>query len=816
MGDELTQAERAELVSLLKAGNPVPLRWRARLFPETGAGAEVGKEYKLVYAGKARREEVLADTPAAPWQLVRRFCAERPFDDDWQNLLVFGDNLLALRGLLDDQQGPDRLHTRGRIKLVYIDPPFATRQDFMKDKEKAYRDKVLGAQFIEFIRKRLILLREVMADDASIYVHLDWKKGHYIKAVLDEVFGEENFRNEVVWQRNFARSDSHTFNHIHDSLLFYTRSDALIWNKAFTTYASAYLEKFYRHVEEGTGRRFASDNLTAAGTRRGSSGLPWRGYDPAKGGNHWKFTRETLDQLDKQGRIHWPPSGGMPRYKRYLDEMSGRPLQSIWTDLAFVSAWSGEASSYPTQKPENLLERILRASSNPGDIVLDCFAGSGTTAAVAEKLGRRWIAMDCGKLAIYTVQKRMFSLTTTIGSAKKDERTEPERVEDWSAHLKNAPGVLLITEKARKGECEVTLDLLHDLAALALKHGFLKKSAVFSLACPADKLRIPESKLAEADDTEPPGQKRVKVGGVDFRISIVAPREKTAKEEPLPAKAFALYSAGIYDNAAIRSMPWTEYRDFVLRLFGVREHPHKIRGFDCDGYIGVHSCFVWNYPDQKKLRIDEGYVESLHAHLKGAAGDRFYVIAPGVAMDFAQDEIEQGETTYVFLKVPLSVLMRLIQNDAIGALKQPAKEADVNEVIDAVGYDFVSQPVVKVRAHRGRKGDGLFRQWLLDIVEFRSKTLATDPEDFRNFETFSMAMIDTDYDGKVFTLDKVFWAEDLLAEAGGLDAAKKLTLAIPDEEFGGVRMMVILCDRYGNEKVLTLAKKDFGAGKEGR
>jgi hypothetical protein len=169
-----------------------------------------------------------------------------------------------------------------------------------------------------------------------------------------------------------------------------------------------------------------------------------------------------------------------------------------------------------------------------------------------------------------------------------------------------------------------------------------------------------------------------------------------------------------------------------------------------------------------------------------------------------------GETTYVFLKVPLSVLMRLIRQDADGALKQPAKEADVNEVIDAIGYDFVSQPVVRVKAHRGRKGGELFRHYLIDLLEFRSKTLATDPEDFRNFETFSMATADTDYDGKVFTLDKVFWAEDLLAEAGGLDEAKKLTLAIPDEEFRGERLMLILCDRYGNEKVLTLEKKDFG------
>ena len=157
----LTEPDKSELLRLIESGHPLPERWRAKLFPGAARAAEVGKEYRLVYDGKMKREEVLAQTPAAPWQLVRSFCTERPHEDGWRNLLVWGDNLLALRELLADQQGPNRLGTRNKIKLIYIDPPFATRQDFMKDKEKAYRDKVLGAQFIEFLRRRLILLREL-------------------------------------------------------------------------------------------------------------------------------------------------------------------------------------------------------------------------------------------------------------------------------------------------------------------------------------------------------------------------------------------------------------------------------------------------------------------------------------------------------------------------------------------------------------------------------------------------------------------------------------------------------------------------------
>ena len=176
-------------------------------------------------------------------------------------------------------------------------------------------------------------------------------------------------------------------------------------------------------------------------------------------------------------------------------------------------------------------------------------------------------------------------------------------------------------------------------------------------------------------------------------------------------------------------------------------------------------------------------------------------------MAFAEDEVVRDQTTYVFLKVPLSVLMRLIEKHEPAALKQPTKEEDVNEVIDAVGFDFISQPRVEVKAKKRR--DGLLKEMVLEIREFRAQTLATEPEDFKNFETFSMAMVDLDYGGDLFRLGRVFWAEDLLKEAGGLDGARSLLVKIPEEDFTGKKMMVILCDRYGNEKTLVFEKKDF-------
>lgn len=776
----ITEPEKRELLKLIEAGEPLPAKWRVRLFPGSLRTPEAGKEYRLVYDGKARREEVLAKTPAAPWQLVRQFCSERPHTDRWRNLLVWGDNLLALRELLADQQGPNRFGTRGKIRLIYIDPPFATRQDFMKDKEKAYRDKIIGSQFLEFLRRRLILLKELLADDGTLYVHCDAKKGHYIKCICDEVFEENSFLCQVVWKRiQSGRKAKATKWHSVDDMLLMYENRTHLYEPQYLGYSKKYIQRFTEEDEEG---KFFWDNIGS-------------------------YSEERLRRLKAMGRVRLSTTGAKPRIKNYLLEGKGVIIDNIWTDIVPVNSQAEEDTGYPTQKPEELLERIIKASSKKGDIVLDAFAGSGTTAAVAEKLERRWIAMDCGKLAINTMQKRLFSLTTTIGAGKKDDRAEPERVENWAEHLKNAPGVFLITEKARKGKCDLTLGLLEDLAALAKKHNLVKKETALALICPENKLKIPPSKLE--DPKEGPGAKQITVKGVKFRISFVEEKNKSEKDKTLLAKEFALYRAGIYDLAAIKNLPWTEYRPFVLKLFEVREHQHKRYGFTLDGYVGTHSALVWNYPNYKKLTLDHGYVDDLHRILRGKQGERFYLIAPVVSMAFAEDEVVRDGATYVFLKVPLSILLRLIEAKEPAAFKQPTKEADVNEVINAVGFDFISQPQIDVKTKKEAKRGELFADFVIEIREFRSQTLATDPEDFVNFETFSMAMLDLDYNGDVFRLSQVFWAEDLLKEAGGLESAKLLSVRVPEQDFIGKRLMIILCDRYGNEKALGFEKKDF-------
>ncbi len=410
MNEELRQM----VIETLRRGEELPAEWASMLFPPQK------REYELTYVGKERQEEIIAGTLAVPLQPVRTY-GETLTSDAWHDMLIFGDNLQAMKILLEMKQAGKLINANGTngVKLVYIDPPFATQREFAGSQDqKAYQDKIAGSQFLEFLRRRLVLIHDLLSPDGALYIHLDWRKCHYVKALTDEIFAEGNFQNEIIWQRLSARSDSKTYNHIHDTILFYTKTQSFDFETQYSDYSKEYISKFYRYQDED-GRLYSIGDLTARGLRNGETGQEWRGINPSELGNHWKVKPSTLDKLDTEGRIYWPPNGRVPRLKLYLDERKGRPLQSIWSDISPIQFASSENSAYPTQKPEALVSRVIRSSSQPGDIVLDAFAGSGTTCAVAEKLGRRWIAIDSGKLAIYTIQKRMLSLKEDIGQKGK-------------------------------------------------------------------------------------------------------------------------------------------------------------------------------------------------------------------------------------------------------------------------------------------------------------------------------------------------------------------------------------------------------------
>jgi hypothetical protein len=407
------------------------------------------------------------------------------------------------------------------------------------------------------------------------------------------------------------------------------------------------------------------------------------------------------------------------------------------------------------------------------------------------------------------MQKRMLNLTSRVGAGKKDERKDYERVDDFELHSKSdSRGLFFVYEKARKGDLLITDSFLRRLAKFISENLSDGKTKEFSLICPEEKVRLKELELIDGEESKA-GEKTIEVDKVKFFISFIQSKEKLETEKPLQAKEFILYHAGVYDNKKILEMPWEHYKPFVLQLFGVRVEPHIIHGFQADGFIGVNSAFIWDYPNQRNLILDEEYVKTLHHVLGGKAGDKFYVVAPIVAMGFMEDEIIIGDTTYVFLKVPLSVLMALIEKGEPGSLKQPASEDDVNKVIDAVGFDFISQPEVKATYTRKTpKEENLFtgkkKDYVIEITHFKSNTLVYDPEDFDNFETLSMVLVDLNYNDDYFNLDKVFWAAQAIAED-----RTKAEIIIGENDFTSNKMMIIYMDKYGNELKVVKTKKDF-------
>lgn len=755
----------------------------------------VKAEYELVYAGKEPKASILTNTLEAPLQEVRVFNEGNEWEDGWRNMLIFGDNLLALKTLYEDikEGGPNKYGLRNKIKLIYIDPPFATKQDFMKDKEKAYADKVAGSKFIEFIRKRLVFLYEILAEDGALYLHLDSKKGHYIKAVMDDIFGEHNFINEIIWKRTTAHSDAGYYGRVHDSIYFYKKGDKAIWNKQFVGYSEHYLNTHYRY-KEADGRRYDTIAVHAAGASDATR--IFRGKElKAPRGTHWRFTQDKIDDLEKQGRLVYG-TNEYPRWKKYLDETDGVALSSVFDDVNPVNSGSAERIDYPTQKPEELLARIIRSSSNKGDVVLDCFAGSGTTLASAEKLERKWIGFDSGKLAVYAIQNRLLNLVKEITDSKKDIRSQFARIEN-EKELSKTRATFFISEAAKKGQLDLTDDFLYHLHEL-LKN--VKGLDEFSLVCPEEKFHLSNY---EEDEN---GLRLLKKDHITYKISFIEPKAKPPKSEPLKAKTFVLYNAGVYDKENILNLHWEQYKEFVMKLFEVRKNEHSINGFAVDGYIGVHSAYIWNYPERKSIAIDEDYVTELHNYLRGKAGERFYVIAPTQSISFMQDEIKLGDTVYTFLKVPVSVLIRLIQSGELGSFKQPKSEDNVNEVIDAFGFDFVSQPQLKYTLHKQKKKEGMFESdiYTIKLTEFYSDGLLYSPEDFKNFETLSLVLIDYDYEGEPFTMDMHQWGKDLVK-----DETTPVEINIEADKWKKAKLAVILIDEYGNEKKLVFDKKDF-------
>ena len=359
------------------------------------------------------------------------------------NTLYYGDNLEILRQHVPDES----------VDLVYLDPPFNSNAtynvlfkertgeespaqikaftdtwEWTRESERTFEQEIIGnpsaspkvkemiGAFLSFIGRnammaylvmmtpRLVELHRVLKPTGSIYLHCDPTASHYLKVVMDTVFGARSFMNEVVWPRTNAHHDAKRYGRIHDDILYYAKSPRPIWNTLYTAYTDEQIEAHYATVEESTGRRFRLSDLSAQ-KPGGDVEYEWRGvYPPA--GRYWAYSKDNMQTFEKEGRLYYTKNR-RPFLKRYLDEMPGNPVQDIWSDVRFIHGSSAELLGYKTQKPEALLERIILASSNEGDVVLDPFCGCGTAVAAAQKLNRQWIGIDITHLAVALMKNRL-------------------------------------------------------------------------------------------------------------------------------------------------------------------------------------------------------------------------------------------------------------------------------------------------------------------------------------------------------------------------------------------------------------------------
>ncbi|MEA3309202.1 MAG: site-specific DNA-methyltransferase [Chloroflexota bacterium] len=372
--------------------------------------SNVASDATLTYSGKLTQEEILLHTRSAEIKEIWHGVTNH-------NRLYFGDNLSILAYLLKDPQ------VYGQVKLIYIDPPFATNKVYKSRQQvEAYSDTLTGTQYIEFLRRRLLLLHRLLSQDGSIYVHLDQKMVFHIKIIMDEIFGRKNFRSLITRKKcnpkNYTRKN---YGNISDYILYYAKSERPIWHRAYIPWSEKRAATEYPYVEKNTGRHYKKVPIHAPGTRNGATGQSWRDMQPPPG-KHWQYTPDRLDEFNARGEIYWSANGN-PRRKVYLDQSHGVPVQDIWLDTRDAHNQMIKITGYPTEKTPDLLTRIIRASSNAGDLVLDCFAGSGTTLAVASKLGRRWIGIDNSSEALATILRRFVQGLKPMGDFVNSEET---------------------------------------------------------------------------------------------------------------------------------------------------------------------------------------------------------------------------------------------------------------------------------------------------------------------------------------------------------------------------------------------------------
>ena len=382
----------------------------------------------LIYEGKSSVEEILSKSHSV-------FSLFSSVNGGGNNHLYFGDNLNALLYMLENGY-------KNRVRLIYIDPPFATSSKFVnRNQEHAYSDSLSGGEYVEFLRERIVVMRELLSDDGSIYLHLDGNMAFTMKLILDEIFGEKNFRAFITRKKCSTKNyTKNTYGNISDYIMFYSKTSNYVWNRPYDPWEYDKMVEQYPYIDEKTGKRYKKVPIHAPGTRNGETGKEWRGKLPPKG-KHWQYNPKKLDEFDAAGEIYWSPTGN-PRRMVFCEPNKGIPVQDIWLDYRDSINQSQLTTGYPTEKNYEMLKLIVGASSNPGDVVLDCFAGSGTTLGAAFELGREWIGVDNSPESVKAILKRF-----TVGlDIYGDYVTDTQECEQMSLDLSSKCSFDILTD----------------------------------------------------------------------------------------------------------------------------------------------------------------------------------------------------------------------------------------------------------------------------------------------------------------------------------------------------------------------------------
>jgi len=664
LDDELKQ----NIINLIRQGRRIPVAYKNLLFPLEDKAQEI----ELIYGIKERKEDILADTMSVPFQAAKKFGNVK--EGEWHNKLIFADNIQALKFMLKDPE------IKGKVKLIYIDPPFGTGELYDAAGVPAYSAALQGAEFVEFLRKRLILMKELLADDGSIYVRIDYHFGHYVKVVMDEIFGKNNFRNEIIINRSKRMLKGlRKYNVSTDSLLFYTKKDLFEFNE---------LERDRICSLCGQEREPTWGPMHSPGIRRPPERKIFGRVQYPPKDRHWTFSQKRIDEMIKENRIR------MNENVTYIDiqgnQVKGMPeflqsdtaiIDTNWTDI------TGYARGYPTQNPIKLLKRIIMASSKKGELVLDCFCGSGTTGVAAEILGRRWIMVDSSKLAIYVTIKRILNLKQEIEN----------------------------------------------------------------------------------------------------------------KVKPLKPNPFVLYNAGLYeDHGFILKIGEKQYKQFAMELFQVEpKTDFEVNGLEMDGIL--FSCPVKVF--SQKGYLTEEYIDELHETVGQQLKGRMFIIAPASRVYFLQDYVEREGVRYYILRIPYSVIDELHKRSFKRPV-QPTSMAEINQLIEQVGFDFIHPPNVRAEYYKMKPKDKLLEEELvIEIKDFEAVQRSKEPIEFKNpKDALSMVLVDRNYNGEYFNMTEYFFQDEIKKE--------DWKVRIPDAS-AGKQIMIIYLDVLGNERSEVKSSDDF-------